>query len=161
VTMSTGSKALEDVVQRQVASDHVCVVLLFRPGRSGGDKPDFKAIRGREHKRCTIHTWLTSRHSCRKIRMFRMLLKFLSRSRYEKQTEDAFCTNSKRWSKNLCSRLRLKFSLIWFEEVQVHLEQKKATTLYTRSNERTMGERKDWQGKGVYWANEPAHKPIY
>jgi len=40
--------ALTEVVQGQVVSDHGRLVLLSRPGRSGGDEPGFEAIGGRE-----------------------------------------------------------------------------------------------------------------
>jgi len=42
-------KVLEAVVRGQVASDHGWLVILFRQVHSGGDKPGFEAIRGREH----------------------------------------------------------------------------------------------------------------
>ena len=39
---------LEAVVQGQVASEYSGFVILSRPGRSGGHKPGFEEIRGRE-----------------------------------------------------------------------------------------------------------------
>jgi len=36
------------VVQGQVAADHGRLVILSRPGRSGGDEPGFEAIRDLE-----------------------------------------------------------------------------------------------------------------
>ena len=40
--------SLQEVVQGQVASDHGWLVILSRPGRSGGDEPSVEAVGGRE-----------------------------------------------------------------------------------------------------------------
>jgi len=53
-------KVLEAVVQGQVASDNGWLVILSRPSGSRGDEPGFEAIRGRNHKRRTLNTQLSS-----------------------------------------------------------------------------------------------------
>jgi len=41
-------QALQEVVRGEVASEHGWLVILSRPGRSGGDEPGVEAIGGRE-----------------------------------------------------------------------------------------------------------------
>jgi len=48
------------VVQGRVASDHGSLVILSRPGRSGGDEPGVEAIEGCVHKRRALNTRLSS-----------------------------------------------------------------------------------------------------
>ena len=48
------------MVQRQVASNHGWLVILSRPGRSGGDEQGVEAIGGCVHKRRALNTRLSS-----------------------------------------------------------------------------------------------------
>ena len=48
------------MVQGQVASDQSCLVILSRPGRSGGDEPSFIAIEVGNHERPTLNIQLSS-----------------------------------------------------------------------------------------------------
>jgi len=48
------------VAQGHVASDHGWLVILSRPGRSGGDEPGVEAIRGCVHKQRALNTRLSS-----------------------------------------------------------------------------------------------------
>jgi len=41
-------QSLQEVVRRQVASDHGCLVILSRLGRSGGDESGIEVIEGWE-----------------------------------------------------------------------------------------------------------------
>jgi len=53
-------KVLEAVVQGQVASDHGWLMILSRPSGSRGDKSGFEVTRGRNLKRRTLSTRLSS-----------------------------------------------------------------------------------------------------
>ena len=63
-------KVLEAVIQVQVASDQSWLVMLSRPGRSGGDEPGFIVIEVGNHERRTLNIRLSSGTSAGSFAVF-------------------------------------------------------------------------------------------
>jgi len=90
-------KVQKGVVRGQVASDHGWPVILSRPSCSKGDETGFEAIRGREPSTARPQHLAIFWDFCGNFRMSRRPLQKLPRRiRYQKRTEQIFCTRSKK-----------------------------------------------------------------
>ena len=90
-------------------------MILSRSGRSRGDETGFEVIGGREAYTVLSQHPAIFWHFCGNFRMSRgALQKMLRRSRYEKRTEQIFCTRSEKWPENRSSRFDPKILFISF-----------------------------------------------